>query len=554
MPKRSTFLVVCALALGVHAFVPAGATDDPVQTLRVYSSPASFVEVGLDDRGTATVAWTEGGALMVATRVEGGKFAEPQTIAPAYVSEVSLDVAPNGKAVVAFAGGMTEGEVMAAVRTSAGRDFGRAQVLVPDGDPSFSSDPEAKISEAGRAVIVWASRTTGEPESIMGATSDPAGSFASAEPIVTGAGVQNPQVDVDASGRALAVWDHTAAGSPNEVVVASAGTSGGFGAPVVVETLEQGPGAPDVAVNASGDAVLGYVDFTSEGEGVSRDKVEARYGEVDGTFGAFQNLTNPNRPTAASEVEVAIDDGGRAAVVSSLTVEAEPGFYGSVSDSNGVFSGGGMQPISAHARVAGPGIARHSYAIAAGGGEFTAFWINDHDEDETLNETWSSTTVNGVFGAAHQLSPEDEGQDDSPDRAHGARNDDGDVVAGWLLFVDGSRAQLAPVAPGPDPIFGDDGDDTLAGTAAGEAIYAAKGNDRVNAGGGGDNVFGEEGNDRLLGQGGVDSLSGGPGRDVLVGGPGPDRFDGGGGRDTCILSSRSEKKNAASCEVVRISD
>jgi hypothetical protein len=551
MSKRSSFLVLCTVAFGAPGFVPASATDDPVQTLRVYSSPASFVEVGLDDRGTATAAWTEGGALMVARRVEGAKFAEPQTVAAGYVSEVSLDVASNGKAVVAFTGAMNEGEVMVAVRAASGRDFGRPQVLVPAGDASNSFDPEAKISDAGGAVVVWTSLTTGAPDRIMGATSDGAGSFAPAAAIAAGAGVQNPQVDVDASGRALAVWDHTAASSPDEIVGASAGTTGGFGAPAVIETLEQGPGAPDVAVNSSGDAVLGYVDFTSEGEGISRDKVEARYGNVAGTFGAFQNLTSTNTPTAASEVEVAIDDGGRAAVVSSLTVEAEPGFYGSVSDSNGVFPTGGMQPISAHARVTGPGIPRHSYAIAAGGGEFTAFWNNDHDDDGMLNETWTATTADGLFGAAHQLSPED--QDASPDRAHGARNAAGDVVAGWLLFVDGSRAQVTPVAPGPDPIFGDDDDDTLTGTAAGEAIYAAKGNDQVNAGGGGDDVFGEEGNDRLLGQGGGDSLFGGPGRDVLTGGPGTDGFDGGGGRDTCILSSRKERKNATSCEVVRIS-
>jgi Ca2+-binding RTX toxin-like protein len=173
-------------------------------------------------------------------------------------------------------------------------------------------------------------------------------------------------------------------------------------------------------------------------------------------------------------------------------------------------------------------------------------------EDGTLNETWTATTSGGVFGAAHQLSPEDEGQDDSPDRAHGARNAAGDVVAGWLLFVDGSRAQVTPVAPGPDPIFGDDEDDSLTGTNAGQAIYAAKGNDAVRAGGGSDDVFGEEGNDRLSGGGGNDALFGGPGRDVLTGGPGRNTYDGGGGRDTCVLSSRNERGSTTSCERIRI--
>ena len=549
MRKRAWVVGLSGVLVASQMLVPAAATDDPVQTLSAYGLNSSVVQVGIDDAGNATAAWTEAGALMVVRRRETGKFVEPQPLAAGHVSEVSLDVAPNGKAVIAFSGGMAGGELMVAVRNSANSDFGSPQVLVVEEDPSFVTDAEAKISASGRAVVVWTSDTTGQPTRIMGAVSDTSGAFTAPEAIAAGTNLQNPQVDVDATGRALAVWDHTEASAPNEIVIAAAGTTGGFGDPRVLETLEQGPGAPDVAVNASGDAVIAHVDFTSPGEGVSRDKVEARYGSVDGTFGGFQNLTDPSTPTAASEVEVAIDDGGRAAVMASLSVESEYGVYVAVSDASGTFAAGSMQAVSAQDRVTGPGVSRNSYEIAAGGGEFTAFWINDHDEDGTDNEVWTSTTAGGTFGAAHQLSPED---DDSPDRAHGARNASGDVVAGWLLFVDANSAQVSPAAPGPDPIFGDDGDDTLTGTSAGEAIYAAKGNDTVDAGGGADDVFGEQGNDRLGGAAGGDALFGGPGRDTLVGGPGKDSFDGGGGRDTCVLSSRSERSRTKSCERVRI--
>lgn len=548
MRKRAWVVGLSGFLVAAQMLVPAAATDDPVQTLSAYGLNSSLVYVGVDDAGNATAMWTEAGALMVVRRREGGKFVEPQPLAAGHVSEASLDVAPNGKAVIAFSGGMAGGELMVAVRNSANSDFGSPQVLVVEEDPSFVTDAEAKISASGRAVVVWTSNTTGQPTRIMGALSDTAGRFTAPEAIATGTNLQNPQVDVDATGRALAVWDHTEASEPNEIVIATAGTTGEFGEPRVLETLEQGPGAPDVAVNASGDAVVAHADFTSEGEGVSRDKVEARYGSVDGTFGGFQNLTDPSTPTAASEVEVAIDDGGRAAVMASLTVQSEHGVYVAVSDSSGTFTAGSMQAVSPHDRVTGPGVPRRSYEIAAGGGEFTAFWINDHDEDGN-NEVWTATTNGGVFGSAHQVSPDD---DDSPDRAHGARNAEGEIVAGWLLFVDENSAQVSPVAPGPDPIFGDDGDDTLTGTAAGEAIYAAKGNDTVDAGGGGDDVFGEQGNDRLTGAAGNDELVGGPGRDTLIGGPGTDSFDGGGGRDTCVLSSRNERSRTKSCERVRL--
>lgn len=547
MPKRAVIVVVWAAAAAAVP-VPAGAVDDPVQTLSVYDLNSSFVEAGIDDGGVATAAWVEAGALTAVRRGPGGKFVEPQTVAGGHVSDASLDVAPNGKAVLAFAGAMTGGELMVAVRTGARSDFRPSQVLVPEADPSIVSEVEAKISPAGRAVVVWTSDTTGQPDRIMAALSDPAGDFGTPAAVASGEGLHGPQVDVDASGRALAVWDHTEAATADEIVVAAAGAAGGFGAPQVLETLEQGPGAPDVAVSAAGDAVIGHVDFTSEGEGVSRDKVEARYGDVTGAFGAAQTLTDVSTPTAASEVEVAIDDSGRAAVMASLTVQSEHGLYAMVSDASGTFAAAAMQAVSPHERVTGPGIPRDSYAIAAGGGEFTAWWVNDHDDDGSRNETWTATTDGGVFEGAHQLSPEAE---DSPSRAHGARNGDGDVVAGWLLFDDALRAHVTPVAPGPDPIFGDDGDDTLTGTRAGELVYAARGDDTVDAGGGSDDVFGEQGNDRLSGGGGGDALRGGPGRDVLVGGPGTDSFDGGGGRDTCVVGSRTERSRARSCEVVR---
>lgn len=547
MFKRGCVVLTCAVVMGA-AIGPAAATDDPVQRLNTYDLNSSVVQVGLDDAGTATAVWVEAGALSAVRRPTGGKFVEPETVMDAHVGDASLDVAPNGKAVVAFDGAMVGGELMVAVRDDAGSDFGPAQVLVPEEDPSRVSEVEAKVAASGRAVVVWTAETTGQPGRIMSALSDGGGDFGTPTAIASGGGLHDPQVDVDASGRALAIWDHTEAATSDDVMLAAAPETGGFGAPQVLETLEQGPSGADVAVNASGDAVVAHADFTSAEEGVSRDKIEARYGDVAGTFGASQTLTDVSTPTAASEVEVAIDDSGRAAVLSSLSVESDYGLYAAVSDASGAFATGSMQAVSPHDRISGPGIPRDSYAIAAGGGEFTAFWVNAHD-DGPNNETWTATSVNGVFGDAHQLS---QGGGESAERATGARAAGGDVVAGWLSFEDGMRAWVTPVAPGPDPIFGDDGDDSIIGTPAGEPIYAARGKDIVDAGAGDDDVFGEQGNDRLSGGFGDDALAGGPGRDALVGGKGTDSFDGGPGRDRCFVSNRAEKNRARSCEVVRL--
>src|SRR5918997_2474118 len=116
MSKRASIVAGCAVLVGAVALVPASATDDPVQTLAAYGLNSSLVQVGIDDDGIATAAWSEAGALIVVRRPEGRKFVEPQPLAASGVSEASLDVASNGKAVIAFSGGMANGELMVAVR------------------------------------------------------------------------------------------------------------------------------------------------------------------------------------------------------------------------------------------------------------------------------------------------------------------------------------------------------------------------------------------------------------------------------------------------------
>jgi len=80
-------------------------------------------------------------------------------------------------------------------------------------------------------------------------------------------------------------------------------------------------------------------------------------------------------------------------------------------------------------------------------------------------------------------------------------------------------------------IRGDDGDDTLTGTAEADVIRA---------GGGSDLLLGLGGRDRLEGGKGRDRLEGGQGDDTLVGGKGRDRLAGGEGRDTFVFSKLSD--------------
>jgi cysteinyl-tRNA synthetase len=80
------------------------------------------------------------------------------------------------------------------------------------------------------------------------------------------------------------------------------------------------------------------------------------------------------------------------------------------------------------------------------------------------------------------------------------------------------------------------GDDTLAGSPAGDRLYGCGGNDQVFGNGAGDIVMGNRGDDALSGGDGADQMFGGGGRDSLAGGPGNDRLDGGDGRDVFVFA------------------
>ncbi len=72
-------------------------------------------------------------------------------------------------------------------------------------------------------------------------------------------------------------------------------------------------------------------------------------------------------------------------------------------------------------------------------------------------------------------------------------------------------------------VFGDDGNDSLAGSSLADSL---------DGGAGDDSIFGQSGDDTILGGDGNDTLLGGMGRDSVVGGTGNDRINGQGGADS----------------------
>lgn len=532
MRKPTTALCLLAtvtLGLGISA---AHATHETEQMLSK-SGGTDDVGIGLDNDGTATAVWTDTYGIVYASRENGGRFGVGVPIKNVDTpSEMVMDESPNGNAIVVWTdvGGASQ-NVRAAVRIGKGNGFDTGVVI--SGSFTNGAFIDAAISDSGRAVVGW---TNGGDSPAALASLYDRSSFSGPVTLESGNAATNTRVGIDGAGNAIAVWDHDTQ-SDDRIMGATAPAGGTFGAPFMIEQLGQGAGNPEIAVNGAGEAILAYEDVVPSEEctgSCSLFRVETRYGNVSGAFGAVQP-TPPNNESgyAPGAHEVAIDEGGAAAILTSTNVEGQASVLARVSDPSGAL--GPIQTLSDADAVAGPTIGNSGLGLDAGGGEFAAIWVNDDNGDGDVNEAYVAQTTGALFGGSHQMSPTGS---DSVNYAEVALDASGRSVSIWDTWLDnaGYVPQAGPVEGNTALTLGTEGNDILKGTGLADEAFLGAGNDKFTGANGNDRLYGEAGNDKLIGGGGKDYLNGGRGKDILKGGSGSDKLIGGPGRDVCYFN------------------
>lgn len=165
-------------------------------------SGASAPKLAVDGSGNATAVWLESGLVKTASLPLSGAWSEVTTLSDAGASQPQLAVDSTGNKLVVWE---RDGFIEAITFTS------DAWSLVSMLSAANSDFPKAALSEDGTAIVVWHnSSNPGNPssiEAVYSTTSTIGGSWQTPKLITsTSVNASHPDVTIDGSGNATAVW------------------------------------------------------------------------------------------------------------------------------------------------------------------------------------------------------------------------------------------------------------------------------------------------------------------------------------------------------------
>jgi hypothetical protein len=357
--NRRLGVAVAAATLAVAApayAAPQWLTPQPVSQA---NQEANEQQVAFDENGDAVAVWRSTGGpqpvIMTSTRPAGGAFSTPQTLSDPSEPSASPDVASDAQDDAVAVWLQFDGanyRVLAAYRP-AGGSFGAPQTLSPAGYEA--GEPRVAMNATGEAVIVW-SLASGLSEEVQASTAAPGGAFGAPVALTGPTSVANvPQVALDSHGDTIAVWEGWD-GANVRIEATTRPAGGGFGEPQYLSPAGNNAGAPQVAFDASGDALAVW-----RFDGSPASTVQGTYRPAGGAFDPVQTISTPSSMPAQSP-QVAFDGAGEGVVAWQQSDGSELSVYSSVRtpDSTGSFGTQTMLDAGGHEayepQIAGDGL------------------------------------------------------------------------------------------------------------------------------------------------------------------------------------------------------
>jgi predicted RNase H-like nuclease (RuvC/YqgF family) len=287
------------------------------------SGDASNAEIAMDASGNAVVVWYNfinarnmndiwSNRYNASTGLWGtAELIETDDTGNAYGAQVAMDV--SGNAVAVWSQKIGTRYNICSNRYNAATGLWGTAVLIETDDSGDANNASVAIDSSGNAVAVW-TQSNGTTNNIWSnrytATTGLWGTAVLIETDNTG-GAYNPQVAMNASGNAVAVWNQSD-GTINNIwsnrYIASTGL---WGTAVLIETDNTGyAGEARVAVDVTGNAMAVW----RQSDGTRENIWANRYTASTGLWGTA-TLVETDNSGYASHARVAMDATGKALVV-----------------------------------------------------------------------------------------------------------------------------------------------------------------------------------------------------------------------------------------------
>jgi hypothetical protein len=220
---------------------------------------AESAQVAVDATGLATAVWDryDGSNYIVqsSTSLDGGAWSTPEDLSAtgqnSIIPQVTVDA--TGTATAVWVRNTGSGSIIQSSTRPSGGSWSTPEDLSASGQNAF--DPQVTVDSTGTAIAVW-SRSNGSNTIIQASTRPSGGSWSTPVDLSeTGQDATNPQVTVDANGTAIAVWSRS--NGTNTIIQSSTRPSGGSWTTPAdnLSAVGQDASAPQVSVDATGTAI-----------------------------------------------------------------------------------------------------------------------------------------------------------------------------------------------------------------------------------------------------------------------------------------------------------
>jgi hypothetical protein len=273
-------------------------------------------QIAMDASGNALAVWEQRGAVANTIRANhyntgtgwgADEWIGNNPFGDAYAPQIAMNASGSAQAVWQQSDGTRDN--IWSNRYSPGTGWGTA-ALIESNNTGFAIDPQVALDSSGNALAVWA-LFDGARDNVWANRYSPGAGWGTPELIETGSAgdAGSAQVAFDASGNALAVWRQSD-GMRNNIWANRYSPSTGWGAAEVIETDNAGSGGnPQVAFDASGNALVVW----QQSDGARTNVWSNRYSPGTG-WGAAE-LIETNNTGDAIDPQLALESSGDAMVV-----------------------------------------------------------------------------------------------------------------------------------------------------------------------------------------------------------------------------------------------